>query len=435
MRRPDRGAFRIALTDGRLVLAALVGCYFVVLAVLAARGGIAPAWRELGVPAAAQSFLDLRSVTSGWECTRAGVEIIPVNPCDPYGRPANYPSLWMAPAELGLGEGSTVYLGIATALVFLASVLVAVGRLGLWEALVYAAAACSPAVMLGVERGNADLLVFALVVLALALFRRGVSGRALAHGVLVLAAMLKLFPLFALGVLLRQRRSWALAGAGAALLVLAVYGVVNAGEIRAIGASVPQEVPYSYGIGVAVDAAQLAVRRIASAPDALGSPAAGVLAHLVVGMAGLALAALLAWHRRDLRRPSVAEEEPPRARRDLDAFWAGAGIFVATFALFNNYDYRLVFLLLTLPQLLRWTREPRPLMPFAGAALAGVLVSLWLGTSQRLPPGIGELWARAADVLPPEELVNWLLSVYFAAALLLTRPGWLRRDAEYPRPA
>jgi hypothetical protein len=406
--------------DGRLVLLGLLGCYFLALALLANWRGAEQAWADLGVPSADLSFFDLRSVTTAWECTRRGIDILPVNPCDPVGRPANYPRLWMAPAGLGLGEGSTVYLGVATAFVFFAAALLMVGHVGSWEALIYAAALCSPAVMLGVERGNADLLVFALVAFALASFRRGALGRALAHGVLVLA----------FGVLLRQRREWALAGAGTAVLLFLVYAVATAGDLRSIARAVPQEVKYSYGIGVGIDAARDAVRHTPSAPGVARSRYAGLAVHALVGLAGLGLAAWLALRRGCRRAAPPGEEEPAPVSRDLDAFWAGAGIFGATFALFNNYDYRLVFLLLTLPQLLRWAREPRPVMPFAWWAVAGVLASLWLGTSLPvLPLGLGELWTAASDVFPFEEILNWLLFVYFGAALLLTRPSWLARRA------
>jgi len=63
--------------------------------------------------------------------------------------------------------------------------------------------------------------------------------------------------------------------------------------------------------------------------------------------------------------------------RELDLFCAGAGVYVATFALVRSADYRLVFLLLTIPQLVRWASTRRVL---AIATLLGVLGALWLPT-------------------------------------------------------
>ena len=109
--------------------------------------------------------------------------------------------------------------------------------------------------------------------------------------------------------------------------------------------------------------------------------------------------------------------------RELDFFLAGAGIFVGTFAFAHNYNYRLTFLLLTLPQLLRWARESRPAVPFAALGLTLVLASLWLGASlSQFPLGLGEWWERVSADFPYDELVDTALAGYLAGALALTVP-------------
>ena len=96
---------------GRLAVALLVCFYFALLIGLGGRDQ----WARLGVPARSPSFLDMRSVTTGWECTRRGIDVLPLNPCDPLKRPANYPRVWMRLSFLGLGEGSTVALALFVA--------------------------------------------------------------------------------------------------------------------------------------------------------------------------------------------------------------------------------------------------------------------------------------------------------------------------------
>src|SRR4029453_11690354 len=61
-----------------------------------------------------------------------------------------------------------------------------------------------------------------------------------------------------------------------------------------------------------------------------------------------------------------------RPSRELDFFCAGAGIYVATFALVRSADYRLAFLLLAIPQLVRWAAAGGGL---ALATLLGALVT------------------------------------------------------------
>ena len=390
------------------------------LLLLSLEDGLVLAWRRLGVFALDPSFADMRSITSAWECTRAGVDVLPINPCDPWKRPANYPSVWTAPAVTGLGQESTAYFGIATGIVFFASVLLLIGRVSGRAVLLYLLVLCSPAIMLGVERGNADLLLFAIVVLAVFLLAR---ARALAHGLLLLAAILKLFPLFAWGLLLRQPRRWVLAGGGGLLLAFTAYALVILDQIRAIRAAVPQEVQSSYGAAVGVEAFQQFVSQHGVTPlYPLTHPAAETAGQVGVVAAGLLVGLWLArrWNSRD---GAVSE-------RDLAAFWAGAGIFCGTFALFQNYDYRLAFLLLCLPQLLRWSHERRPQVPRSGWALAAIVASVWLvARAPIFPLGLGDLWVEVTNWFPFEELVNWLVFAYLAAALIVTRPRRSRPTA------
>ena len=74
--------------------------------------------------------------------------------------------------------------------------------------------------------------------------------------------------------------------------------------------------------------------------------------------------------------------------RELDLFWAGAGIYVATFALGRTSDYRLVFLLLTIPQLARWAWAGRAL-PIV--TLSGILLALWLPSPWSNVPVLNDL--------------------------------------------
>ena len=87
-------------------------------------------------------------------------------------------------------------------------------------------------------------------------------------------------------------------------------------------------------------------------------------------------------------------------------------MYVGSFVSAYNWDYRLMFLLLTLPQLLRWSAEARPNVPGAPFAVAAIVATLWLSE-----------WLDSAR--PWEELLNWALFGYLLYALLLTLPRWL----------
>jgi hypothetical protein len=369
---------------GQLIAASIVWVYFLVVAV----GGRAT-WERLRVPVERPAFFDLRSLTSAWECEREGIDVLPVNPCDPRRRPANYPRLWLVVAPLGLDESDTVALGVALAVLFFALALAVTGPLTAYEGLLYGIALVSPAVMFGVERGNPDLFVFALLAGALLTFRGGVAARVLSHCLLLLAAMLKLFPFFAWGLLARQRRA---ATIGLAmLLAFGVYVAAVFEELRVILEVVPREIGQSYGAGVLADG-------LVDALDLTSGSAPAISIALVVFGALVAISLGRRWR----SRVSVSPSD-----RRLDALWVGGGIYVGSYAVMHNYDYRLLFLLLAIPQLLRWIREPDGGMPFAGLGLAALMTSLLFA-------------ARLVYDLAPEEVVNWFLFVYLAAVLVAT---------------
>jgi hypothetical protein len=340
----------------RLILLVIVGGYFVLLWAIGGRFH----WDVLGVQPLRIPYGDLRSVTSAWECTRRGVDVMAANPCDPYHRPANYPGIWMAPSHLGLGVGDTVALGrILAAPFFIAVFAVLSSSARPLDAVVYGAAVCSPAVMLGVERGNVDILLFALVVLAVLLYRRG--GRVpWGHALILFAAVLKLFPIFAAGVLLRASRR-SLIGLGVVLGAFAIYCLAILDELRVIWRVTPRPSEYAYGI-------RLFSEWLASHVLSLGAT------HLRVWDIDVVLLVLVSMFivRRRLRlRP---ESHDASARRDLDLFVAGAGVYVLTYVLFRSYEYRLAFLLLTVPQILRWAHERRLL---GAIPLVALLATLW----------------------------------------------------------
>lgn len=412
------------VSPGRLTLLGIVGAYFVLLLAL----GGHHAWWRLGVPASPYSFLDLRSVTSGWDCTRRGIAVLAMNPCDPNLRPANYPSIWMAPSVLGLGVGSTDVLGVLIAIAFFAAA-VAVLPAGArtLDAVAYGVALCSPAVMLGVERGNVDILVFAIVALAVLVYRRGQRSLA-SHALILFAAVLKLYPIFAVGWLIRRWSRRAALGLVAVVAAFVVYALAILGEIRTIQRVTPEMDTYSYGIRIFVQwlaaGGDSVARRIGA-----GSIDRYRLGFWSLGLAVLTVRLLLLARRR--LRAQLGEIPGPAAQRDLDLFVAGAGIYVASYALFRSFDYRLAFLLLTLPQCLRWARERRPL---AYVVLVALFATLWLDSDATVDvPWLGSAlaaWNRFSTFppfdrpLPLAVAGQFVLFASLVACLIAVAPTW-----------
>jgi hypothetical protein len=168
------------------------------------------------------------------------------------------------------------------------------------------------------------------------------------------------------------------------------------------------------------------------APQALGLAGAGAIAAAAAGLAGAIAVGLLLgtrW-RGSPTAASVAADE-----RHLDAFWIGGCVYVGTFVVGNNFDYKLVCLLFTIPQLLRWAKQERPQVPFARWALGALVAMVWLSAAKPIVPWLSDAWLSALDVFPFDEALTWFLFVYLVAALWRTLPAWLAHAvAARPRP-
>src|SRR5271157_3978140 len=110
------------------------------------------------------------------------------------------------------------------------------------------AAMLSPAVLLGLERGNCDLVVFTLLVLGMHALPRSPSViRAPLMSILIASlAVLKFFPAAAALALARGKRGWAIAVAVACFSVFAFIVAVD-GHLHQIFMNTPQSFNLSFG--------------------------------------------------------------------------------------------------------------------------------------------------------------------------------------------
>jgi len=284
-------------------------------------------------------FLDSFAVLASNDALSAGRDPYANNPLDYLGRPHVYSHWWLHLRDLGLTRGDTVWLGISLAVAFL---LAALGRLRprtARELLWYAAVLGSAPVLLALDRGNNDLVIFillAFLVPGLLSSRRLV--RFLAPALVVLAAMLKYYPAVSALLLLggadpRERR--------VRLLFTAMLGALAAvsmsGDLATAGSRSPvAEGMMSFGAtGVF---------------NALGWT--GWAPKLVCGAVGLAFMAWC-WFGRVL-----GAWEPDSARSsDYLHFILGAVLLTGCFFANMNYGYRWVFSIWLAPLLWRLPRE------------------------------------------------------------------------------
>jgi hypothetical protein len=356
--------------DGRIFVAGALTVYFLIVAIPRAVWGI-DIWPRLGVPSGPSLFFDTRNLTAALECRRLGFDPLVESPCDPWGRPLNYPRVWLVLRFLGLDQSHTVVLALLFIALFFGSVYLLMGRISLGRGVVVAVALCSPSVMFAVERANLDIVVFTLMVVAVLVWRmRSRWGESVSPLVVLLGATGKIYPVFALPAYLFLRRRAAAVVAVLCAAVFVVYAIVTIGDIQAVARIAPQGQHHAFGVRILPAAIYHLV-----VPDRWQG---GLFTKQLLAIVPLLVAGPLIWlaGRRRRPEPDVSADSWTRL-----AFYLGSLIFLGTFAVGNNFDYRLVFTLLTLPQLFDWvTEEPAdPRRGLAGITIVAVLTLLWIG--------------------------------------------------------
>jgi hypothetical protein len=309
---------------------------------------------------------------------------------------------WLLLGALGHDQSHTIAVAVVLVEAMFVSLLWLLGRVPLGTGIVVAVAACSPAVMFAVERANMDIALFSLTACALLLWRTFPRRAAVVSPVfLLVGAMAKLYPIFAVPAFFVSSSRAAGRVATLCIAIFAVYCVYSMRDILHVAQIATQGDAYSYGARIlpAHLYHQVGAERWAG-------PAAVKQLLAAIPLGCLALFIVVRVRRRlgpggDQGRPTTAS---------LLALHVGALIYIGTFATANNFDYRLVFLLLTLPQLVEWAAMPRHrLSSLSATTLLSILVMLWVGSLSD--------WLHLWD-----ELASWIVAGELTALIAVTVP-------------
>ncbi len=169
-------------------------------------------------------FLDWEYIGAGIKCWNEGVNVYITNPCDVASRPFGYPPLWLRLVFIPTDRAWTMPVGVGIVLAYLLSLFWLVKPTN-WRELVVLALACmSPMVLYGLERGNVDVVIFVILVVAGALSTGPLTRRILSYALILIAGLLKFYPLVVLATALRERpRTFFAIAAAASLVVVAVF--------------------------------------------------------------------------------------------------------------------------------------------------------------------------------------------------------------------
>jgi hypothetical protein len=197
---------------------------------LAFLGGIVwpDVFRLSGVNAIAPIFSDLIAILAAGEADQMGRDVFKHNPLDPFNRPHVYGPWWLVVGDLGLVRADARWLGLLLAGGFLLTAVRTLRPADWRSALMATMLLGSPPVLLAMERGNNDLVIYLLLVAAAWSIASATWFKSsIASGVVILAAALKFYPVVVLPMLAAKQASgkricWLIAGtvvAGSAILL------------------------------------------------------------------------------------------------------------------------------------------------------------------------------------------------------------------------
>ncbi len=340
-------------------------------------------WLLWNIPVMHPYFADLRSVLSSVESYKHGFDPMQINPFDPWGRKLNYPRIWVYfLSVLGLTQQSTTLVAVLIILLWLSGLWLVLPDIKPREALLILGAIFSPAILLGAERANTDLLIFFLI--ALAIVEIGYhAGWALTT--LLLATFLKIFPLFAAPIFLKVNNSKKIFATFIAFTL--PYLFFQLPDIGLMSSNTPKSVDLSYGLLVTTS-------KLYSWYVPLW------LIFLILSL----LLSLLIWSMFAAFKKNLSSDDAPPIH--INGFRAATGVYVGTF-LFTliNFDYRLTSLIPAFPLLFRLSERGSFV---AQATLVAIYTLLWELLLQRFlfPIPGGEFISSVVN-----EIASWVVLI------------------------
>jgi len=378
--------------------------------------GYKETWRLWGVPAQDPYFLDFRLIPGSAESFRKGFEPTINNPFDPVSRIFNYPAFWRLFFYTGITQNDTAWIVSVTILLFFAGVILFPQGINVLDALLILLILFSPASMLLYERGNVDLIMFTICVLIVLSSDYSANWTV---GLIVLGTIMKMFPLFGIPVLLRESKTKFIQYSVFCLFLVVVYIGITFESQRTAWSYTARGYEISYGTFVIITRLHDEFQN--SFPKLFSFEQWKALFEI------LALALILFTGIISVRQSGSLTT---LYERNLAAFRMGASIYVGTFLLGNNWDYRLAFLILTIPQLSQWVFvKNKKYRIIAIGVIVIIVLSCWhllLKFDLQIIPFKG--FAKRSFVI--DELINWLLVPGFTYLLVASFPEWLKSDLQ-----
>ena len=242
---------------------------------------------------------------------------------DPWGREQNYPKIWLYIAKF-ISINDNHNLIIFAAIMITLYIITCIHFIKCYPYINVVLLMLSSSQLLIIERGNIDMVIFTLLTLGLT-----IANNYIACFIIYLTSILKIYPYFAVVYLYNKSKILALT-----VLPLAFYFLLNYSELISNRYASGSESRNSYGsTSIELFLKEFTKLRLSS---------------LFITVILLSISISIYYILYSGKKIQLKIKE----NNNFKIFLAGASIYLMTFILHSNYDYRLIFLLFTLPFIL-----------------------------------------------------------------------------------
>ena len=334
------------MKDWRWIIVLVVIFYTAIVGVTGFFGGRTTSQHLLqfmGVPALEHPFMDMRGVAAWCEAASEGknpsLEITYITftgekPVRDFLM--NYSPLVLTLGSFGLDQNHSVAWAIALGLLYATSLWFLYGPCSPSHAFLWGILLLSPASVMVVERGNLDMLLFALLVTALLVRKHPLRASA----AILIAGLIKFFPIGALLAVWREGGGKNRAAAILSGAIFLIFLFFLRSRLGLIGTSLTGQYQSAFGCGVVADL----FRHYGIIGDGNYDSIRGVL--VILGVVLLAITGASGFLTSNTAAPRTLCD------RMQYAFFLSAPFMLGLFVMGNQMDYKWIFFLPMVPAVL-----------------------------------------------------------------------------------
>ena len=178
----------------------------------------------IGIKPLKYPFMDWEAIAAVIKCWNNNIDVYIANPCDAFNRVHTLSPLWLRAVFIPTDRVWTMPIGIGIVVAFWLSLFWLVKPANWRELIVFALACTSTMIVFALERANVDVILFVMLVVAGVLSTGPLASRILSYALILLAGLLKFYPLIGLSTALRERpRTFLVIAAAAGLIVVGFF--------------------------------------------------------------------------------------------------------------------------------------------------------------------------------------------------------------------